>query len=53
MQCDVVALQWLRDVFLPYLDNWEKSVNERPKDEKNRMLLSHATRLGLRITSKY
>ena len=56
MQCDVVALQWLRDVFLPYLDNWEKSVDERPgfsRDEKNRMLLTPATRLGLRITSKY
>lgn len=46
-------MQWLRNVFLVYLDDWEKTVNERPgysKEEKSRMLLSPATRLGLRMT---
>lgn len=39
---------------MAYLDNWEKSVNERPefsKEEKKRMLLSSETRLGLRMTT--
>ncbi len=43
----------MRDFFLVYLDEWEKSVDERPgfsKEEKNRMLLSPATRLELRMT---
>ncbi len=47
------GIQWLRDVFLKYLDDWEKSVDERPgftKEQKNLMLLSPATRLGLRMT---
>lgn len=43
------------DVFLKYLDDWEKSVEKREgftKEEKNLMLLSHETRLGLRITGE-
>ena len=46
-------LQWLTEVFLPYLDEWEDSVSERPgftKTEKGMMLLSRETRMGLRIT---
>ena len=54
MQCVIkLFIQWLRDVFLKYLDDWETSVNERPgftKEQKNLMLLSPATRLGLRMT---
>ena len=49
-------LQWLRDEFLVYLDEWEKSVNDRPgfsKEEKNLMLLSPATRLGIRMTGDH
>lgn len=49
-------LQWLRDEFLVYLDEWEKSVNDRPgfsKEEKNLMLLSPATRLGIKMTGNY
>ena len=43
------------DVFLKYLDDWEKSVEKREgfaKEEKNLMMLSHETRLGLRITGE-
>ena len=39
--------------FLPYLDDWTKSVGERPgytKTQKRRMLLSPETLLGLKIT---
>ncbi|XP_065894011.1 uncharacterized protein [Dysidea avara] len=46
-------VEWLKDVFLKYLDDWEKAVQERPgfsAEEKNTMLISHETRLGLRIT---
>ena len=49
------CLQWLLDVFLKYLDNWEKSVEKREgfaKEEKNLMMLSHETSLGLRITDE-
>ena len=55
MLCNVITLQWLRGVFLAYLDAWEKSVDERPgfsEEEKKRMLLSSETRLGLRMTGK-
>ena len=48
-------MQWLQDVFIPYLDKWESSVKARPetsfsKSDKDRMLLSAETRLGLRMT---
>lgn len=48
-------MQWLEDVFIPYLDKWESSVQGRPdssfsKSDKERMLLSAETRLGLRMT---
>ena len=45
----------MKDVFLKYLDDWEKAVQERPgfsAEEKNSMLISHETRLGLRITGE-
>lgn len=39
-----------------YLSDWEESVNNRPgdfsKSERKRMLLSDATMLGLKLTSK-
>ena len=41
------------DEFLPYLDSWETSVNERPgftDVEKKKMLLSQPTLAGLRMT---
>ena len=43
-------MQWLQDVFIPYLDKWESSVKARPetsfsKSDKERMLLSAETRL--------
>ena len=51
---DHACLKWLKDEFLPYLDTWEKGVAARKgfkKSQKNRMLLSAETRLGLQITS--
>jgi len=45
----------LLDVFLKYLDDWEKSVEQRKgfnKDEKKVMVISLETRTGLRITGK-
>ena len=50
-----IFLQWLEDDLLGYLDQWEISVKVRQgfnKKEKARMLLSLATMLGLRMTSK-
>ena len=44
-------VQWLKDDFLKYLEEWEKSVERRDgftKEEKQRMLLSAETRLGFR-----
>ena len=46
-------MQWLQEVFLGYLTEWEKSVQERPNFtalQKRKMLLSPETLLGLRIT---
>lgn len=48
-------LRWLEQEFIPYLDQWEKSVEERPgfcKLERKHMLLSPETILGIRITVK-
>ena len=50
------ALQWLVDVFLRYLDEWEKEVadhKELPKTEQRRMCLSRETILGLRLQVRY
>lgn len=53
---DDFRLGWVEDVFLPYLVNWEKSVDARQgeysKSQRKRMLLSTETRLGLRMTAR-
>ena len=49
------TLWWLKEVFLPYLDDWEKGVNEKDgctQSEKAMMLLSEETRMGVRITGE-
>ncbi len=46
-------IQWLEKTFLKYLEDWEKSVDARvgfSKAEKNKMMLSAETRLGLKFT---
>lgn len=48
-------IQWLKEEFLGYLDKWEASVQAREgfdKTAKNKMLLSEATRSGLRFTGE-
>ena len=48
-----IYIQWLEEEFLPYLDRWERSVQEREGfsvAEQNKMLLSTETRLGLKFT---
>ena len=48
-----MSVQWLKDGFLVYLSDWEKSVNSRTGytlAERNKMLLSQQTREGLKIT---
>ena len=52
----LLLMQWLEETFLPYLDDWERSVNTRQgfsKAEKKRMMLSTETLLGLRMTGVY
>ena len=47
------SFQWLEKDFLSYLDKWEESVSELPglsRAQRNNMLLSPETRLGLRTT---
>ncbi len=49
-------LQWLEEKFLPYLDKWESSVEERKgfkRAQKNRTLISSVTLTGLRITGRF
>ena len=51
--CTKYYIQWLEEEFLPYLDQWEKSVEAREgftKTQKKQMLLSSETHLGLRMT---
>ena len=48
-------LIWLADEFIPYLDSWEKIVNDRAgfnKEQKAKMKLSKETLLGIRFTGK-
>ena len=48
-------MQWLQETFIPYLDGWEKSVQEREgfsNQAKIRMLLSQETSLGIRISGE-
>ena len=52
---NIVLLKWLEEVFLGYLERWEKAVEARPNfsaTERNNMMLSLATRTGLKLTSK-
>ena len=52
----MLNLQWLENDFLPYLAEWESIADARKgftKTEQGNMLLSHSTRLGLKMTSKY
>ena len=49
----LIVVQFLREEFMGYLDEWSKSVSERkgfsPK-ELNNMKLSRETLLGIRVT---
>ena len=49
----LLALQWLEE-FMTYLIVWENNVEGRQgfSDRKGNMLLSHPTRLGLKMTCK-
>ena len=49
------GFQWLKEGFLGYLDDWERSVNSREgftSAQRNMMLLSQQTIEGLRITGE-
>ena len=46
-------LTWLREKFLKYLDDWQKSISVRKgfnAKEKEKMFISHQTMEGIRIT---
>ena len=48
-----LSLQWLKEEFLPYLERWKKSVQERKgfsDGEKKKMQISDETLLGLEMT---
>jgi len=49
-------VQWLKEVFLKYWIDWEKSSKDESegfsKTEKGNMLLSDSTWLGLKMTCK-
>lgn len=49
----IIILQWLETEFLPYLEQWERTVAEREgytDAEKKNMLLSVETSTGLKLT---
>ena len=49
-------LQWLKEDFLGYLNEWEESVEQRTgftSSQKNMMLLSRETIEGLRTTGRF
>ena len=49
----MVLLQWLKDDFLGYLDDWENSVQKREgfsNKQKSMMLMPVETRQGIRVT---
>lgn len=49
-------LQWLKEKFLAYLEEWEESVRARKEHspmEMNMMMLSPETLLGIRITGTF
>lgn len=46
-------MQWLKEDFLKYIDDWEDGVMKRKKftvTQKYKMLLSQETLLGIRMT---
>jgi len=48
-------IQWLKDEFLPYLNNWKKEAAARsdlPPKDRQRLCLSRETLEGLQMTSK-
>ena len=48
--------QWLEKDFLGYLQKWEDMVKSRPgfsPSEKEKMLLTRETRVGIKITGKF
>ena len=49
-----INVQWLTDEFIPYLKQWEMSVQKRPgaftPQAKGMMLLAKETRHGIEIT---
>ena len=48
-----MSVQFLKDEFIEYLERWRKSVAARPgfnDEERKRMMLSHETLTGLKIT---
>jgi hypothetical protein len=48
-------MQWLVDVFLQYLDDWEKEAaahTELKRKEQRKLCLSKETLLGLKITGR-
>lgn len=50
------SFQWLEGEFLSYLDQWEESVKSRTdieNQDKDQLLLSRETRMGLRMTGIY
>ena len=49
----VLAFQWLKEEFLGYLDDWERSVNNHEgftAAQRSMMLLSQQTLEGIRTT---
>ena len=50
-------LSWLKNDFLGYIDEWKKSINERPGDftsgQKEKMFISNQTYIGLKTAVAY
>lgn len=52
----LIVLQWLQDVFLPYLDEWEAYAHAQEhlsSAEQIKLCLSQETLQGLRITGTF
>lgn len=51
----LIHLRWLESVFLPWLKEWETEAKEHKEikaEERNKLMLSTETLLGIRITGK-
>ena len=51
-----IMLQWLKEIFLPYLHEWKDSVQKDdsiPKQMKKQCVLPHQTIEGLKICGMY